>query len=591
MRILTKAHNSLLWALLLLLTTILLLWPVRYSYKYEAVQSLSVLDSPFIFGAVFIVWMTILLQISRRGSFLFNVLLICMFSLVFNAFWLINSPYIAGASFDPSGIAYSNYIVEHGTITFGDPAWGYFEFPTTPLLGASVSQATGLSVFDSSKIILIIACLLVPVSAYLLYSKSLGNSKSSLLAVIIGLLGSVHFIFFAFFRPGTIGFVLFAVLLAFIGTRKGRFGRTPAETVIFTVLFLALVMTHFMTSVAFFLILVGIYIYSRLTSAASNPLSASIMVLAAGLCLAWWFYESLYTTEFVLQRFDEFLAEPTGVSMDLALQKGEALIGVEVPIWARLVRTFWLLLLYLVPSLIALVIYTNFMIRRKRGMTPRIEEGALLGLVVLLVIMTVSDQGANRAISQFLLFGALIMPPVFIRFLYGTQDVTSSPNRTWQRVGSVLVILTLVLLSFPTFLAHHPSANTQIRYDTEHSAFAFLRSHSEELSEIALFADIDTGYMHSYYLPDTEFYPIPYPPDYVADDEEFLMRFPRFLQDFNDLNKRSFFMYSPRMLHRPNIYLGIPEDHPIWAESAQAFHCHNIIYDNGFVWSATNDIN
>jgi len=574
----SKINHYLLWALLILLTAILLLWPVHYQYKYEAVQALSIFDNLFAFGGLYILWMSILFLLANQIGLWRNALLVCLFSLVYNGFWLINCPYIAGASFDPGGVAYVNYILDRGRIASGVPQWGYFEFPITPIFGAALSQIAGLDIFTASKVFLVFGSLTLALSVYIFYFKSLGNSEMSFLGVIIAMLGSVFMISLAFFRPGTMGFLLiFAPFLVLIGLHKDKIGRTLAEAILIILIFLTVVCTHFISSVAFFFILLGIYLYQRLNK--REIISLNMIVLASVLSFSWWIYQSLYTTGFIVTSFAAFLAEPMGISLTFALRHGEALLGGQVPVWASGVRTFWLILLYVLPSVIVIKAYASRLLFKKREAVLGKEMGALLGIGILLIIMTIADQGANRSVGQFFLFSTFFMPLILLTFLSQGKFF----NRNSKKVLLCSAIF-IILLSFPTFLAHHPSVNTQIVYNREHALFLFLKANYGKDKEMNIFTDLNTSMPRQYYLPDANHYLLPYAPDYVQTKAEFLQKLPQYMEWFSNTKGDSYFIYSPRISHFSYMQLGVPKDHPIWGEVLQDLEGKNKIYDNGFNW-------
>jgi len=580
---LSKVNSYFLWILLILLTVILLSWPTHYQYKYEAVQAVSSLENPILFGIVLSFWTSGLLVIAKREKPLCYILLLCIFSMTYIAFWIINCPYICGGSFDPGGIGYSKYILEHAHITIGDPKWGYFEFPLNSIFGAILSQITDLAIPSASKIFLVFASILLALSAYIFFFNSLNNPWKSFLGVIVAMMGNVQMILtLNFFRPGTMGLLYVASILALLGLRTVRRGRTSAEVVALVVMALSVGMTHFISSVTFLFIFLGMYLYQQLAKRSS--ISFNMIILVAVAYLTWWFYISIFTTQFVLDRAITLLSEPAELSLFFALRKGELLLTEQVPIWATIVRVLWLIVLYLLPIFVAIQLYINSFLFKKK-VTLEESLGGLFGLLLLSGIMTLLDIGANRSIQQFLLFSTFFTPPILISFL--SDDQAKYLNRIGKRVFIFPLIL-IVVLSFPTFLAHNPSVNTQIFYEREHSTLTFIQANCYD--GVNLFSDADTGLLIKYYLPEVNYNVLPYAPDYVKDEVEFLNKLPQYMKAFEDSGTDSLFVYSPRITHRSYIMFGMPEDHPIWREVLQILEYKNDkIYNNGFIWVFANE--
>jgi hypothetical protein len=495
------------------------------------------------------------------------------------AFWVINSFYIGGGSFDPGGISYVKYILEHGNMILGDPKWGYFEFPVNSIFGAILSQITNLPIFFMSKIFLVVATLLLTLSAYTFLLRLLNDSWKSFLGVVMAVLGSISVtVHLQFYRPGTMGFLYIAPILVLLGFCKYKSKITSAEYFLVILILGTTCMTHFISSVAYFFIFFGMYFYQRLSKKEPISLSFCVIILIAIIYLAWGLYVSLYTTNFILARTTAFLSGE--FSLVFALRKGQLLLAEGIPFWATVVRVFWLITIYFIPVLITFKLCANSLFFKRES---ALEESlaAILGLLLLTGIMSLLDMGANRSIMQFLIFSTFFTPPLLINFLSNNQGKYF--NRIVKRILKFLPIL-IIFLSFPTFLAHNPTVNTQIFYEKEHFTFRFIFLYHVRGDSFDLFSDADTLLLTLYYLPEANYNPIPYAPDYVKNETEFIKKLPQYIEVFKSSKDKSLFIYSPRIFHRPYIMLGIHEDHPIWQVMFQNLSYRSKIYDNGFNW-------
>lgn len=139
------------------------------------------------------------------------------------------------------------------------------------------------------------------------------------------------------------------------------------------------------------------------------------------------------------------------------------------------------------------------------------------------------------------------------------------------------------MLAMPTFLAHHPSANTQVFYYAEHQAFIFIQSSYDTGDGLHIFADADTGYLKPYYLPEADCDLFPYPPEYVTDEDDLPGEARGYMQVFEEAEGPSLFVFNTqRLSHRTDLLLGVPATDPIWQEVAQDLERQHKIYDNGF---------
>lgn len=534
---------------------------------------------------LYVLWTLILLLLGFKTEGAWGkALLVCLFGLVHAGFWIINCPYIGGGSFDPGGISYANYILEHsGKFPIGDPDWGYFEFPATSIICAAVSEICGVHVFTASRLVLICVCLLVPLSIYVCYARSLEDSRMAFLGVLLVLLGSVHVaLALSFFRPGTMGIALFVGLLVLLSMRRSRIGGPEGGTLAWKILvvlvFVMVVMTHFITGAACLLILLGIYFYQRLNR--RQFVGLGVIIPATIFCLVWWFFQSTGTTEFVITSFAAILDGVSNIVPNIAIRKGEAFLGGEVPIWASGLRLFWLGLIYVIPLFIAVVGYAGLVALRRRDAVLRWEKGALLGVGALFVAMTVADMGGNRASSEFLLFSTFFVGLLLMWFL------NEPPHRFRKWLPGMVPILlggVILALAAPTFFVHHPSVNTQVFYDTEHQPFVFLQSSHGSGDGLHVFADTDTGYLKPYYLPEADYDPFPYPPEHVIDEDDLRGEVRRYMRAFEEGEGSSLFVFNvQRLSHRADLLLGVPATDPIWQEVAQDLESQHKIYDNGF---------
>ena len=91
-------NRALIWVLLISLTALLLLFPVRLTNEYHPIQAPYLFENLPLFGALFYLWMLLLLLLlfSKRDEDRLtweNLALASVFGLVFLGFWVIITPY------------------------------------------------------------------------------------------------------------------------------------------------------------------------------------------------------------------------------------------------------------------------------------------------------------------------------------------------------------------------------------------------------------------------------------------------------------------------------------------------------------------
>jgi uncharacterized membrane protein len=499
--------------------------------------------------------------------------------LVHGGFFIINCPYITLAGFDPSGLSYVNYLLENSRFTIGDASWGYFEFPITPILGAEIVKITGLSVFTMSKAVLLLANILIPLSAYIFYYRNTQKCFGSFLGVVIASIGAIILWALLQYRPGTIGFLFIILFLVLFSINQNRIGGNRAQVIMLVIFMVTLVLSHYITQVVFMFILLGIYLYQKWVR--KDIISTNIIIFMLVIALSWWFYQSLFTTTWIVKQFTEFFEDTSVLSIWAILRKGQLVFGEEVPMWASIIRIFWVILLYVVPCLLALKI---FFARNKKIAKEEIELGILVGIILLVIIMTLADNGANRSSSQFLLFSAFITPLILLRMIdknYLSYSISKTKYVIKPAIMAALAIV-IVLISAPTFYAHNPSVNTMMVYDVEHALYLFVREHVDYKNELQIYTDADTAMLTSYYLSEKTSHILPDPVDQANTKEEFTSKLNDFINSFHEEQRISYFLYSEKISHRSYIFFNISKQDVLWANIRYELNKYSIIYTNSF---------
>ena len=259
-------NRALAWVLLILLSVALLLFPVHLINEYQPIQAPYLFDNLPLFGALFCVWMLLLLLLvfsKRDEGQKFNwesLALASIFGLVFLGFWAIITPYGSFAD-GIHNMGHVKWLVEEGSIPVGHPRLVYFDFPGMHLMVSGLSQFTGLGVFESRMLFMIFNAVLFSALMYILFVKLIKSNRLAFLGVLLVVMGSVMLVEkMHTFTPGALGFTLFAGFLLMLTRSETKlFGTTMADRVLMLILFSAMVVSYFPTSFLAPLILLGIY--------------------------------------------------------------------------------------------------------------------------------------------------------------------------------------------------------------------------------------------------------------------------------------------------------------------------------------------
>jgi len=182
-------NRTLLWVLLIILTAILLIFPVQSISEYHQVQAPYIFTNLPLFGLLFFIWLflILLLAITIIDGQKINwehMALTIIFSLIFIGFWCFISPNGSSAD-DIYAMGHVRYLLDIGRIPVNHPLLAYFDFPGMFNLVAVYSQITNLSIYASRMLFLMFNTGLFFIFLYLLFSYSLRKKHLAFLGVIL----------------------------------------------------------------------------------------------------------------------------------------------------------------------------------------------------------------------------------------------------------------------------------------------------------------------------------------------------------------------------------------------------------------------
>jgi len=405
------------------------------------------------FGVLFVAWaLAMLTLLVLRGRHparsAGNVAFVALFAAVFWGFWIQNTPW--GGGFDSlytAGIA--RYVQEHGVVSPGIANLVYFDFPGLHIVAAGLGLASGLDVLTVATLLRMTFAVLGAAVVYCSIALVVDSSALALIGAQLFVQGNIIIVAAGIiFFPATLGLVLLETLwlYAMVGQLAG--GRLP-EAVGFLIVFVSLVISHFVTS-ATAVVIVGMLAALRLTGR-SRELSwqgALRVLVVAAVLVAWEGYWTVSNFKNLLLSLADFHFGFAGPQQSL---EGGVL---QLPAWATATRLVWLALAagFVLVALLRLAHRRTLMTSLHLG-----YAGGLVGVLVAGGLATVLSEGGLQ-------FSRLIyLPPLFSIPLVMGLFVA---RRRLSRVLVTVLVALLAVTALPSFLvSQHGVSSSSVHED------------------------------------------------------------------------------------------------------------------------------
>lgn len=592
---LNRTYRLCLWILLVLLTTLIVLFPVHLSYEYHAIESIYVFGGGLpLFTVLFYSWVAILIILlfsrDKVGEWQ-RAGLLCIFTAGVISWWLANTPY-GGNPDETWQMGHINYLVETGKLDLSHPVFNYFQFPGFHLALSSLSQVTGLDALHVRTIFILFSGIAFTLLLYLLFIKSLRDSRLASLGVMLMLFGGV-IVYRAemSFWPGNLANLFLVALLLLLHWHEDR--KLGVALPLITIITLAaFTISYLPTPTVFIFIILVVYLVQRVGK--KNLVAVITIILFLIMFVVWEFYYAASTFQSMVtalpQAFTSGFTE-FGSRLFANLQMGAAYTGETVPLWATLNRYIWLALIFGLGGIIGI---TNLFRVKKLSPAEMIETGGLWGVVIASVATFLAFATAEQ-IGRFFMYAPFFTIPLVLRFLSRfsqqgesviTSRLTGSLNVVWdwlRKSTLPLLIIFLFVLSLPAFLANNYRVLTQPIYPQENAAGQFLQS-AYNTEELNLYSIPFVTIVYSYYVPGASFRTAP-TFDVSAGEEGFWREMSQYLGDYQNSRYRSaVFVISERLRHAYGPRILIDSSDPKWLEFLNKLgDSTDKFYENGFV--------
>jgi hypothetical protein len=575
-------NRLLMWILLLLLSAALLLFPVNMVYQYHAIQAPYIFDNLPLFGAIFCVWVFLLLLMlfsrEEKGDTVdwHNLMLACVFGLVFIGFWVVITPHGSYGD-DMSNMGIVRWLMQHGSILVGSENLAYFEFPGMHLLVSAVCMSTGLGVFEGRMLFMLFNAALFSGLFYLFAVRILKSNRLACFATIVVLMGSVIIISrMRIFAPAAFGYTLLAGFLLMLTRSETKLlGETLFDRLVLLVLFSVIVGAYLPISLLIPLILVGIYaIYVIRRNNASRP-SIVMICLFLVMVLAWEVFWSWHTFKYSAGFLPSLWNQLVSLGfVKTALTMGSANVGGALPLWANLVRLFW----WAVLGIGTIVGLCNLFRIKRLSLADQVVTGGLLGVVMETVIGMVAVWGGYQ-FQRFLLYAPLVCIPILLLFM--------SRSGTLGKIGLALLAVLVFALAVPSFLSSVNQVATDAIYPHEIAAGQFLESHSQnEGGSLTVYSYDPTSVAWlDYYAPNARPQRVEERTAYEASIDEIWQALDGLAADFAvenpGLSRQRIFAVGEKSTEGYQHLRGILSNDPHWEKLNEVLSGTNRIYDDG----------
>jgi hypothetical protein len=578
----------LLWIVFLCLTSLIILFPATLKYEYSDFPApfLYIFHNFNLFAVMYYLWLLLLMVLlftrgNERTVEWEKAALVAMFALVFAGYSTFMTRGLVGDAFTPAGDIKN--LLQQGH--FSTPlALKYNGFPGFSLLGTGVSLVTGLSTVNYMMIFTFFQILFFAIMLFLLFNRLTKNPYFAAWGAVITIQVDVSIAtqlpqFHAgAFTPFCLVVTLLWLLLVARSGKKGRwFGLEPNDFLIIGV-FIAIGISHLVTSVTVFLIILGIYTFQKIgkKKIISDRLAFILLLVPAVWNLALNFSMVKYFANMVYHAIPDIFSGRIFREWLLPMQT-TSYVGSRAPLWTAFP-------LYLGPLLIVIVggiLWLVGLFRLKRADQDRyFIFGGLAGIVVLALILLFLGS-LQESYGRTMVYIAFFTVPIILWWLI-------SLNTLRKYVFSILAILVFVI-SLPAFLLDSKSIAGSTYYPREQASGEFLESVYSNGSGLYLYGMEGSVYYLTYYLPSAHLEHA-YPPDFRSTSTAAMWQS---VFDYVSASETALadvkgatliMMFSPKWDVPFRNYAGVDViGSPEWEQLESRLSVNNVIYSNGFV--------
>jgi hypothetical protein len=467
-----------------------MIYPIDKIAIYSQIEPLELIHTPFIFGILFYFWFLSILFLAflgvKRHKRYLLILSLCIYSLVFQGFWL---KFTTGSLFGQYSVSQANYILSSHVIPFNVQNFFYRGYPMLDILTASSSLITNTSVFSSSPVLLVLFSSLFTVMMFLVYERILHSEKIAWLGVILLITGDQIIAQESSLLWGaTLSFPLLALLLLI----SLKYESTVASMAVTLITFVSLSITYFPAPALFMLFLLIRSIITRKIS--KEFLALVILLVAANIYLS--------VTEFgpiviltSIQISHVFANPLQTLSNTLSNPIRIASTGlVYIPLWAQVIQPLWVLILIPIALGIFLKRFAKGLLTANRNPDNAWLIAGIIATVIGGLLGGFAIPNGSQLVYRLTEYIPLFSLPAML------MVIKSLPS-TRKTIAIAVVLLLVVGLSLPSFYVYHKQIGENIDNGSSQSAISFIAVFKAPGS-LTLYSSVQEAYgSNLYYLP------------------------------------------------------------------------------------------
>jgi hypothetical protein len=564
---------------------VIILWPVSPSpYDPMPVQSIYAIKHLPWFIILFATWTLVIAAILFlvRGGIYERLALCLVFSLVFVNFWTFVSPW--GTHSDSTWLTgHVQYLLDTGQLPPGGHlTLRYFDYPALSLLGVAMVETTGMSVFITVQVFLLMNGFLFVLILYAAFLKFLKTPQQAAVSVILALCSSMVLALVPdYFHPigmATTFIAMFLLLLAMTADGKNRY---PAYYVLIILLVIAATTEYLFTPVLFMMVILGSYLLDRILGIRGFA-TFNIFALILVVFFSWLVYMTVSTMANLVAGLPKIIADFQNETWLLyIIQELRTQGGTTYPWWGTISRFFWWFFVLGFGTFI--VLGRVFSLRKADGLR-RLEIAWFLGLAATVIIGSFLTTGVvHGGLSRYIWIAPFFAVPAIIEVL----------RRPAARIFAVALALVGITMVVPTFLSNADTVSRDTTYQHELAAGQFIASIYGR-GEGLVYYSIGPGLVFPMlYTPDAQVRTMP---EGRGIDEDSVWRTMRtLLRNFFGIYDQSDQAWMPipgyhtilisswKMRTQFQEKVGIPPDHSNWDEVERELASATKIYDNHYL--------
>ena len=445
-----------------LLSFLILEYPMKYFYSFSQVESLNVIVQAPLFTAIYSIWIVTYVGISfvaKKLSSVIITLVIVIFSVTSNLLTYEMAPLGLDHNYFITN-AVASYISDFHHIPVPPPSqlW-YLSYPGLMIL-TSLMKELVFSYPATEAVLESAIYIIIGLSVYLISLKLISDVRIAALAVPSFFSLSLGTQLIILFFPATMGFALLAVSFFMLFSAPN----STKRSLVIIILMAAMTVTHFFDPLIFLTVLVSIAFFSRLTKRVLQILPVQVSMISFIFFAGYFLFVSVLVAHNLILSVEHSIWQLlTDFSVSYASQV-VVVNSLSVPLWASVTRYFDLVAMSILGSVAAIMFLITA--RKRDDRLLWYSEGTIGILAIGLIAFAASISSGGGDLIAAADWVTLLSIPMALFVL------------SKYRFALVLLLICLIAFSASTqFSLRYSQVSTITMYPSELSAANFFIAH------------------------------------------------------------------------------------------------------------------